>query len=86
MCLIANNVELLCKYATTDHIDTFLKWLVDFGQLDEEEETQRQNNNNNNNNNHNSKCSVPSRHFLDFQRKNVTYQSLDLTTVEKLPF
>ena len=51
MCLIANNVELLCKYATTDHIDTFLKWLVDFGQLDEEEETQRQNNNNNKNNN-----------------------------------
>ena len=50
MCLIANNVELLCKYATTDHIDTFLKWLVDFGQLDEEEETQTQNNNNNNNN------------------------------------
>ena len=30
MQLIATNLELLCKYASSEHIDLFLRWLVDF--------------------------------------------------------
>ena len=36
MHLVASNVELLCKYATANHLDLFLKWLVDFSSIQKE--------------------------------------------------
>ena len=41
MNLVASNIQLLCKYASDEHLDAFLRWLIDFNCLEKEMKEER---------------------------------------------
>jgi len=41
MNLVASNIQLLCKYASDERLDAFLRWLIDFNCLEKEMKEER---------------------------------------------